>query len=94
MHLCNNSHCTIIAANHSRGPFHHVKAVSVVEHCAAAEESLVNPLLPPHHCPQLTAAGKRSFLILALLQRSLQGLVYGILLGVRAHNVMCEIYNS
>ena len=83
MHLCNNSHCTIIAANHSRGPFHRVKAVSVVEHCAAAEESLVNPLLlmlqlPPHHCPQLTAAGRRSFLILALLQRSLQGLVYGI----------------
>ena len=28
---CSYSHCTIIAANRSKGPFHRVKAVSVVE---------------------------------------------------------------
>lgn len=81
---CSYSHCTIIAANHSKGPFHRVKAVSVVECwtvCVVAGESFVNLTslmlqLLPHHCPLLTAAERRCFLMLALPQHSLLGLVY------------------
>ena len=84
--VCNysNSHCTIITANRSKGPFHHVKAVYVIEHwtvCVLAGESFVNLTsltlqLLPHHCPLLTAAERRHFLMLALPPHILLGLVY------------------